>query len=213
MPPQQLVVALERSGRAPSRSQRQERAPAPRAARWRLEALVLDVDRVEFVRVDGKTCSTANVARLLRSARKWQTDRGASISDAELAELARSLERVLARAAERRVRKLSIVRSVIRSTENSSRAPRPFARESRRERADRSQIARSRRRAPPDSRARREQSAIRRRRRLPECRRRASRRSAGRTPARRAARNPFPLRASSDTATSAAASSASASVR
>jgi hypothetical protein len=51
-----------------------------------LEAFVLDVDRVEFVRVDGKAAA-ANAARLIRSAKKWQTDRGASISDAEIAEV------------------------------------------------------------------------------------------------------------------------------
>lgn len=51
-----------------------------------LEAFVLDVDRVEFVRVDRKAAA-ANAARLIRSAKKWQTDRGASISDAEIAEV------------------------------------------------------------------------------------------------------------------------------
>ncbi|HEY4303275.1 MAG TPA: lipopolysaccharide kinase InaA family protein [Gemmatimonadaceae bacterium] len=51
-----------------------------------LEAFVLDVDRVEFVPVDGKAAA-ANAARLIRSAKKWQTDRGASISDAEIAEV------------------------------------------------------------------------------------------------------------------------------
>lgn len=51
-----------------------------------LEAFVLDVDRVEFVSVDGRAAA-ANAARLIRSAKKWQTDRGASITDAELAHL------------------------------------------------------------------------------------------------------------------------------
>lgn len=60
-----------------------------------LEALVLDVDRVEFVRTDGAAAS-ANAARLLRSAKKWQTEHGAPISDAELAALAALLRQALA---------------------------------------------------------------------------------------------------------------------
>jgi hypothetical protein len=60
-----------------------------------LEALVLDVDRVEFVRTDGAAAS-ANAARLLRSAKKWQTEHGAPISDAELAALAALLRPALA---------------------------------------------------------------------------------------------------------------------
>jgi len=55
-----------------------------------IEAFVLDVDRVEFVRSDAKVAA-ANAARLLRSAKKWQTDRGASISDAELAQVSELL--------------------------------------------------------------------------------------------------------------------------
>lgn len=48
-----------------------------------LEALVLDVDRVEFVHVSTDV-ARANLARLMRSARKWQTKRHAPITDAEL---------------------------------------------------------------------------------------------------------------------------------
>ena len=51
-----------------------------------LEALVLDVDRVEF-RPPGENVARDNVERLLRSARKWQTMRRAPITDAEIAEL------------------------------------------------------------------------------------------------------------------------------
>jgi 3-deoxy-D-manno-octulosonic acid kinase len=48
-----------------------------------IEALVLDVDRVAFVD-DAETAREANLARLLRSARKWQAIHGASVSDDEL---------------------------------------------------------------------------------------------------------------------------------
>jgi hypothetical protein len=47
------------------------------------EALVLDVDRVAFLD-DASAAREANVARLLRSARKWQTVHGAPVTDAEL---------------------------------------------------------------------------------------------------------------------------------
>ncbi len=60
------------------------------APRGGFEALVLDVDRVEFVPL-GSGVAEANVARLVRSARKWQTKWGAQITDAELAELAQFL--------------------------------------------------------------------------------------------------------------------------
>jgi len=46
-------------------------------------AAVLDVDRVEFVD-DVAHARAANVARLLRSARKWQTIHGAPVTDEEL---------------------------------------------------------------------------------------------------------------------------------
>lgn len=51
------------------------------------DAMILDVDRVEFVPL-GAGVAEANVARLMRSAKKWQAKRGAQITDAELAELA-----------------------------------------------------------------------------------------------------------------------------
>lgn len=51
-----------------------------------LEATVLDVDRVKFP--ERKDVAELNVARLLRSARKWQTSYGAPVTDAELGTLA-----------------------------------------------------------------------------------------------------------------------------
>ena len=54
-----------------------------RAAGGLPEALVLDVDRVTFAEgVD--QAREQNLARLLRSARKWQANQGARVSDAEL---------------------------------------------------------------------------------------------------------------------------------
>ncbi len=55
------------------------------APRGGLEAMVLDVDRVEFVPVDDRV-AVANAARLMRSVRKWKEVRGAPISEGELAE-------------------------------------------------------------------------------------------------------------------------------
>jgi hypothetical protein len=57
-----------------------------------LDAYVLDVDRVEFP-ADRATANDANIARLLRSARKWQQVHGAAISDAELREFEALLRR------------------------------------------------------------------------------------------------------------------------
>jgi hypothetical protein len=51
------------------------------------DAMVLDVDRVKFAPV-GTDVSQANASRLVRSLRKWQRERGAAISDAELAQAA-----------------------------------------------------------------------------------------------------------------------------
>jgi hypothetical protein len=48
-----------------------------------IEALVLDVDRVEFVD-DVDTVREANLARFLRSAKKWQTIHRAVVTDDEL---------------------------------------------------------------------------------------------------------------------------------
>jgi hypothetical protein len=54
-----------------------------------LEAMVLDVDRVTFPPPNGRDdVRELNVARLLRSARKWQTTQGAPVTDSELDELA-----------------------------------------------------------------------------------------------------------------------------
>jgi hypothetical protein len=50
-------------------------------------ALVLDVDRVTFAR-KGAPVLEQNLARLLRSARKWQTTHGARVTDAELDDFA-----------------------------------------------------------------------------------------------------------------------------
>jgi 3-deoxy-D-manno-octulosonic acid kinase len=47
------------------------------------DALVLDVDRVEFVSDSGEAAA-ANVARLMRSAKKWQMKHRAPITDEEL---------------------------------------------------------------------------------------------------------------------------------
>ena len=53
-----------------------------------LVAHVLDVDRVEFGRGGDPRLRAANVRRLLRSARKWRDQRGATFDERELAELA-----------------------------------------------------------------------------------------------------------------------------
>ena len=60
------------------------------------DALVLDVDRVTFGGVAQRVLEL-NLARLLRSARKWQTVHGARVTDAELDELS-----ALVRAPDRR---------------------------------------------------------------------------------------------------------------
>jgi len=52
-----------------------------------VEALVLDVDRVAFVS-DADAAREANLARLLRSARKWQSIHGAGVTAQELEALA-----------------------------------------------------------------------------------------------------------------------------
>jgi hypothetical protein len=51
-----------------------------------VEALVLDVDRVEFEGA-GQPVLEANLARLLRSARKWQSRHAARVTEGELADL------------------------------------------------------------------------------------------------------------------------------
>jgi 3-deoxy-D-manno-octulosonic acid kinase len=52
-----------------------------------LDALVLDVDRIVFSS-DAAAVRDGNLARLLRSARKWRERYGAPITESELAELA-----------------------------------------------------------------------------------------------------------------------------
>ena len=54
---------------------------------WGLEAFLLDVDRVTFHRPRNARVAAANVARLLRSARKWRDERGALFDERELASL------------------------------------------------------------------------------------------------------------------------------
>jgi 3-deoxy-D-manno-octulosonic acid kinase len=50
------------------------------------DAMVLDVDRVAFVRT-GAEAAAGNVARLMRSVKKWQTKHRAPISDDELLDI------------------------------------------------------------------------------------------------------------------------------
>lgn len=50
-----------------------------------LEAWVLDVDRIEFGKPDDPAVRSGNVARLLRSARKWRDERGAVFDEREIA--------------------------------------------------------------------------------------------------------------------------------
>lgn len=52
-----------------------------------MHALVLDIDRVEFQR-NGRAVLERNLARLLRSARKWRDRYGAPVTESELSELA-----------------------------------------------------------------------------------------------------------------------------
>ena len=53
-----------------------------------LVAYLLDVDRVAFGRAGDERLHAANVARLLRSARKWRDERGATFDERELMPLA-----------------------------------------------------------------------------------------------------------------------------
>lgn len=52
-----------------------------------LHAWIIDVDRVEFGRAGDPSVHAANVARLLRSARKWRDERGAAFDEQELQNL------------------------------------------------------------------------------------------------------------------------------
>ena len=58
-----------------------------------MSALVLDVDRVELL-TPGRDVLEANLARLLRSARKWQAVHGARVTQIELLDLASLAARV-----------------------------------------------------------------------------------------------------------------------
>lgn len=84
-----LVVSLNEIG-AVHRDLNVKNVLLRHAPQGGLEAFVLDVDRVEFVDV-GPAASEANRNRLLRSAAKWKTERGAPITDAELSALDASL--------------------------------------------------------------------------------------------------------------------------
>jgi len=57
-----------------------------------LEAYLLDVDRVTFGVARSTEIARANVARLLRSARKWRDERGALFDERELASLAETVD-------------------------------------------------------------------------------------------------------------------------
>ena len=50
-------------------------------------ALVLDVDRIEFGRPGDPRITAANLARLVRSARKWRDFHGATVEESELSSL------------------------------------------------------------------------------------------------------------------------------
>jgi hypothetical protein len=52
-----------------------------------LTAFLLDVDRVTFGEPRSETIAAANAARLLRSARKWRDERGASFDERDIAPL------------------------------------------------------------------------------------------------------------------------------
>jgi len=86
----QLVVSLNEIG-AVHRDLNVKNVLLRHAPHGGLEAFVLDVDRVEFVAV-GPAASEANRSRLLRSAMKWKTERGAPITDGELNALDASLK-------------------------------------------------------------------------------------------------------------------------
>jgi hypothetical protein len=64
-------------------------APAVRG----LDAFLLDVDRVTFHARNDARVAAANVARLLRSARKWRAERGAVFDEREITALGGLLER------------------------------------------------------------------------------------------------------------------------
>jgi hypothetical protein len=60
-------------------------APSPTG----LRAHLLDVDRVQLGEAGSAEVATGNAARLLRSARKWREERGATFDEREFAALGR----------------------------------------------------------------------------------------------------------------------------
>jgi hypothetical protein len=81
-----LVAALARAG-ARHRDLNIKNILLHAARGGELKALVLDVDRVEL-NVPTSKALEANLARLLRSARKWQSLHGARVTETELLEFA-----------------------------------------------------------------------------------------------------------------------------
>ena len=78
-----LIAAMTRAGvRHPDLNLKNVLLTA--SATGETEAYVLDVDRVEFGKAGDPAITTANVARLSRSARKWRDLYGANITDADL---------------------------------------------------------------------------------------------------------------------------------
>ncbi|HUF28252.1 MAG TPA: lipopolysaccharide kinase InaA family protein [Gemmatimonadaceae bacterium] len=65
-------------------------APGPTS---RLRAWVLDVDRVTFGAAGDPRVTAANIGRLERSARKWRDERGAPVSEDDLAWLRSAVDR------------------------------------------------------------------------------------------------------------------------
>lgn len=78
----ELVLALDAAGARHHDLNAKNILLAPGA--HGLEAWVLDVDRVEFHEPGAKAARAGNVARLLRSARKWRDEKGALFDEREL---------------------------------------------------------------------------------------------------------------------------------
>jgi hypothetical protein len=71
------------------------RAPSPNNSPSAPKAYVLDVDRVEFGRPGDSRVTERNLARFVRSARKWRELYGARVDDGELARLAAAVRRLV----------------------------------------------------------------------------------------------------------------------
>jgi Lipopolysaccharide kinase (Kdo/WaaP) family len=69
------------------------RATSPTGSASAAKAYVLDVDRVEFGRPGDSRVTERNLARFVRSARKWRELYGARVDEAELARVAASVRR------------------------------------------------------------------------------------------------------------------------